>query len=428
MKLTKTSQSLMNYFNSIKEQCIKPIKFTKNTENILGQLYDDIIDAHEQLQELKKMRKRADTTFYQMRINRITNVSQIVKPSTFLSNYFPANIRAHIDKHAMFTMTYTFAVFDKKITVIFTVEEDDIDALVPVYNKYIEHIYLWLHVLNSYAAPTCSQTLTIYLYFTSFSKTLPDTPIEVLDVINVNTAVTTSCQPQTEIVVYRKEEWFKVLLHESFHSFGLDFSNMNNEECTSRILKIFPVKSEVNLFESYCEFWAEIVNVLFCSFRAIKDKHDFIAFMIKCAEFMNMEINYSAFQVVKTLNFMGLNYEAMHSSKECAKILRNNLYKENTNVLSYYVVRMILMTNVQATLNWCDVNNGSNSLLQFKKTAQNQRAFCDFIGKYYNSSHTLNAISCMQRVWRNLMEKYGIKANKNNFLMNNMRMSICELG
>lgn len=428
MKLTRTSQSLMNYFNSIKEQCIKPIKFTKHTQDILEQLYDDIMDAHEQLQELKKMHKRANTTFYQVRINRITNVSQIVKPSTFLSNYFPANIRAHIGKHAMFTITYTFPVFDKKITVIFTVEEDNINALVPIYNKYIEHIYLWLHVLNSYAAPTCSQTLTIYLYFTSFSKTLPDTPIEVLDVINVNTAVTTSCQPQTEIVVYRKEEWFKVLLHETFHSFGLDFSNMNNEECTSRILKIFPVKSKVNLFESYCEFWAEIVNVLFCSFRAIKDKYDFNAFMARCAEFMNMEINYSVFQVVKTLNFMGLNYEAMHSSKEYAKILRNNLYKENTNVLSYYVVRMILMTNVQATLNWCDVNNGSNLLLQFKKTAQNQRAFCDFIGKYYNSAYTLNSVSCMQRVWRELMEKYGVNTSKKNFLMNNMRMSICELG
>lgn len=443
MKLTKISQSLMNFFNSNKDQCIKPIKLTKNTENILGQLYDDIMDAHTSLQSLKKTHHRS--TFYQMRLGRITNVSQIIKPSTFLSHYFPANIRAHIDDNAMFTITYTFTIFDKKITVIFTVEEEkeDLDLHMSNYNKYVEHIYLWLHVLNAYAAPTCSQTLTIYLYFTSFSKTLPDTPIEVLDVVNVNTAVTTSCQPKTEIVIYRKEEWFKVLLHETFHSFGLDFSDMNNDECTSRILKIFPVKSQVNLFESYCEFWAEIMNVLFCSFRAIKDKTDFGAFMAKCSEYINLEMNYSVFQVVKTLNFMGLNYEAMHSSKEYARILRDNLYKENTNVLSYYVVRMILMTNVQATLNWCDVNNGSNMLLQFKKTAQNQRAFCDFIGKYYNNSYTLNSVGCMQRVWRELITKHGIKAinngttngtikatnsNKKNFLMNNMRMSICELG
>ncbi len=439
MKLTKISQSLMNFFNSNKDQCIKPIKLTKNTESILGQLYDDIVDAHTSLQEVKKTVKSRNTTFYQMRLTRITNASQIVKPSTFMSHYFPANIRAHIDKHAMFTITYTFTIFDKNITVVFTVEEDDIDALLPIYNKYIEHIYLWIHVLKTYAAPTCSQTLTIYLYFTSFSKTLPDTPIEVLDVVNVNTAVTTSCQPKTEIVIYRKEEWFKVLLHETFHSFGLDFSDMNNDECTSRILKIFPVKSQVNLFESYCEFWAEIMNVLFCSFRVIKDKHDFNAFIAKCSEYINLEMNYSVFQVVKTLNFMGLNYEVMHSSKEYARTLRDNLYKEKTNVLSYYVVRMILMTNVQATLNWCDEHNGMHLLLQFKKTAQNQRAFCDFIGKYYNNSYTLNSVGCMQRVWRELIAKHGLKsatnntnnannANKKNFLMNNMRMSICELG
>jgi len=433
MKLTRTSQSLMNYFNSIKEQCIKPIKFTKNTQEILEQLYDDIMDAHTSLQDLKKAHNRS--SFYQMRINRITNASQIIKPSSFLSYYFPANIRAHIDNHAMFTITYNFTVFDKNITVIFTVEEekDDLDMHMSNYNKYIEHIYLWLHVLNTYAAPKCSQTLTIYLYFTSFSKTLPDTPIEVLDVVNVNTAVTTSCQPKTEIVIYRKEEWFKVFLHETFHSFGLDFSDMNNDECTSRILKIFPVKSKVNLFESYCEFWAEIMNVLFCSFRAIKVKTDFRAFIAKCSEYINMEMNYSVFQVVKTLNFMGLNYEAMHSSKDYAKILRDNLYKENTNVLSYYVVRMILMTNVQATLNWCDEHNGMHLLLQFKKTAQNQRAFCDFIGKNYNNTYTLNSVGCMQRVWRELIARHGLNSasnnsNKKNFLMNNMRMSICELG
>jgi hypothetical protein len=423
----------MNYFNSIKEQCIKPIKFTKNTQEILEQLYDDIMDAHTSLQDLKKAHNRS--SFYQMRINRITNASQIIKPSSFLSYYFPANIRAHIDNHAMFTITYNFTVFDKNITVIFTVEEekDDLDMHMSNYNKYIEHIYLWLHVLNTYAAPKCSQTLTIYLYFTSFSKTLPDTPIEVLDVVNVNTAVTTSCQPKTEIVIYRKEEWFKVFLHETFHSFGLDFSDMNNDECTSRILKIFPVKSKVNLFESYCEFWAEIMNVLFCSFRAIKVKTDFRAFIAKCSEYINMEMNYSVFQVVKTLNFMGLNYEAMHSSKDYAKILRDNLYKENTNVLSYYVVRMILMTNVQATLNWCDEHNGMHLLLQFKKTAQNQRAFCDFIGKNYNNTYTLNSVGCMQRVWRELIARHGLNSasnnsNKKNFLMNNMRMSICELG
>jgi hypothetical protein len=199
MKLTKISQSLMNFFNSNKDQCIKPIKLTKNTESILGQLYDDIMDADTSLQHLKKTMKSRNATFYQTRLSRITNVSQIMKPSTFLSHYFPANIRAHIDKHAMFTITYTFTIFDKKITVIFTVEEEkeDLDIQMSNYNKYIEHIYLWLHVLNAYAAPTCSQTLTIYLYFTSFSKTLPDTPIEVLDVVNVNTAVTTSCQPKT---------------------------------------------------------------------------------------------------------------------------------------------------------------------------------------------------------------------------------------
>ena len=156
---------------------------------------------------------------------------------------------------------------------------------------------------------------------------------------------------------------------------------------------------------------------------------------------LELERAFAAFQCNKILKFMGMDYKDLYEATEKSALLRRTMYKEKTNVLSYYVVRMILMTNMQATLNWCDVNNGSDMLLQFKKTAQNQRAFCDFIGKYYNNTYTLNSVSCMQRVWRELMAKHGTIAlnnaatnnvltnsNKKNFLMNNMRMSICELG
>ena len=55
---------------------------------------------------------------------------------------------------------------------------------------------------------------------------------------------------------------------------------MNNTECTNYILNIFPVQSEVNLYESYTEFWAEIINALFCSFFALNDKNDVEGFAL----------------------------------------------------------------------------------------------------------------------------------------------------
>ena len=125
---------------------------------------------------------------------------------------------------------------------------------------------MWIYILNQYSSKICAKTITVYFYFTSLEKKLPKSAVSVLDEIHINTAFTTTCPRDSEIVIYRKEEWFKVFMHETFHNFGLDFSDMNNDICTRDILNIFPIDSKVNLYESYAEFWAEIMNALFCSF------------------------------------------------------------------------------------------------------------------------------------------------------------------
>jgi hypothetical protein len=138
-------------------------------------------------------------------------------------------------------------------------------------------------------------------------KEFPETNIQILDQENVNTAFTRTCPKNSEIIVFRKEEWFKSFLHETFHNFGLDFSDMNNNSCNSKILEIFPVNSEVNLFESYTEFWARIMNILFCSFVSMKDKNDEKEFLSNVEVFVNFERAYSFFQVVKVEVSVALN-------------------------------------------------------------------------------------------------------------------------
>ena len=55
----------------------------------------------------------------------------------------------------------------------------------------------------------CAKTLVVYFYLTPAKKTLPRNQGITLDSSNCNSAVTTSCTPNGEILVYRKEEWFK---------------------------------------------------------------------------------------------------------------------------------------------------------------------------------------------------------------------------
>jgi hypothetical protein len=417
MKLSDKSRKLMLFFT--KNKHINQIQQTKKTNYILKELYNEILSSYKYLMQLKQKNK----TYFTFTIKKLINASEITRPQNFNSKSFPDLVRNHIDNLSMSELTYTFSLFGRSIKVHFIVEDENIELKLDTYNKYIDSIIMWLFILNLNSSKNCANTLIIYLYFTSLEKTLPSSNIFILDEVNINTAFTTTCPKDSEIVVFRKEEWFKVFIHETFHNFGLDFSDMNNNEAHECILKIFKVTSDVNLFESYTEFWAEIMNALFCSFFSIKDKTNVEEFLEYSEFFINFERTYSFFQMVKTLQFMGLTYKDLHSNSYNSHMSRLNLYKEKTNVLSYYVIKCVLMNNYQGFLSWCKMNNFS--LLQFKKTISNQREYCKFIENNYKTKRMLDGIK-ETTTFINSIERKQKTANYK-FILSNLRMSICEL-
>ena len=417
MKITENSKKLMLFFT--KNKHINQVHQTTKTKSILKKIYADIFSAYRYLMQLKQKR----SPYFHFSLKKVSS-SRITKPKNFNANSFPEIVRRHIDQLDATELTYTFSLYEREIRIIFVVEDVNVELQLDTYNKYIDSIVMWIYILNQYSSKTCSKTLTVYFYFTSLEKKLPSSNIFILDEMNVNTAFTTSCPRDAEIVVYRKEEWLKVFIHESFHSFALDFSDMNNQEPHQFILKLFKVKSDVNLYESYTEFWAEIMNAMFCSFFSIKDKTNVELFLEHTEFFINFERTYSFFQMVKTLNFMGISYKDLYSSNHTSTMLRDNFYKENTNVLSYYVIKCILMNNYQNFLFWCQTNN--LSLLQFKKTMSNQAEYCKFIEKYYKSKSFLANIKETEQFLRKIERKN--KKENYRYIMTNLRMSICELG
>jgi hypothetical protein len=417
MKLSKNSEQLMLFFTQNKH--INNVKQTKRTDIILDELYNDILNAYKYLLFLKQK-----GSYYTITTKKVLTASQISKPQNFNSNSFPELVRKHIDELTVSEITYNFSLYGRNIKVIFIVEEDNVELKLETYNKHIDSIIMWLYILNQYSSKQCANSIVIYLYFTSLEKTIPNSNIFILDEINVNTAFTTTCPKDSEIVVFRKEEWFKVFIHETFHNFGLDFSDMNNNEPHRCILDIFKVDSNVNLYEAYTEFWAEIINALFCSFFSLKNKNDVDTFLSNAEFFINFERTYSFFQLVKTLDFMGLTYKDLYSESDRSRINRENLYKEKTSVLSYYVIKTVMINNYQGFLLWCKTNN--LSLLQFKKTLKNQNEFCKFIENNYKSSSMINGISETKSFFNDMRKKS--KRMNLTYILSNLRMSICELG
>jgi hypothetical protein len=395
-----------------KNRHLNYVKQSNKTNAILRELYQEIQQANNYAKKQMK---------YKYTIKKILTATQITKPQNFNAKSFPEIVRNHIDELMMSEICYSFSLYDRNIKAYFTVENDNIELEIGQYNKYIETIASWLYILNMYASKECAKTLNIYFYFTSLEKNLPTSNIHILDEINVNTAFTTTCPSDSEIVVFRKEEWFKVFIHETIHNFGLDFSNMNNDIINECITNIYKVNSDVNAYEAYTEFWAEIMNALFCSYYATTNNniHEFLS---NCEFYINFERTYSLFQLVKTLDFMGLQYKDLYSNTKHSELLRGNLYKENTHVLAYYIIKAVLINNYQGFLNWCKTNN--LSLLDFKKTIGNQKQFCKFIEKNYRIQSLLDGIHESQI----FLSKIKKKKENHKFILSNMRMSICELG
>ena len=276
MKLTKQSQLLMSFF--LEKKCIYYNEQTAKTKELLKKLYYDMkkADAY-----IKTQKARLNDRFYKLQITKIHTISQIPRPTTFNPDSFPKEIREHIDSSMLYALTYSFSLFDREIIIHFIVEHSEPEYQIELYNEYIEKILVWYYIINEYSSKTCSKKLSLFLYFTSLKKQLPASNVHILNQNNVNTAFTYTCPIDSEIVVFRQEEWFKVLMHESFHNFALDFSDMNIQQCTQKILSIFKVDSKVNLFEAYTECWAEIMNAVFCSFYSLKQEEvhvdDFIS-------------------------------------------------------------------------------------------------------------------------------------------------------
>ena len=131
--------------------------------------------------------------------------------------------------------------------------------------------------------------------------------------------------------------------------------------------------------------------------------------------------------MVKVLHFMDITYKDLYDKNIQSENIRKTMYKEETSVLSYYIITLILFNNYQDFLSWCNTNN--TSLLQFKKTTVSLDSFCNFIEKKYKTKSMLDGIECTEQLLLNV-HKSEKKTNKKDlgYLIRNLRMTICELG
>ena len=304
-------------------------------------------------------------------------------------NFVGKDIKDYIKDHSAYEVIYEHVLsHGEKVTVFFIVPE--FVESTELINKFIVIILTWFEFIYPYAQKKCGNKLDVFVYLTPFKKVLPDNG-EIIGKDHVNTAYTTSCVPHGKIVIYRSEEWFKVLIHESFHVLGLDFSHKGNAKITSEIKKLFPVNSDIKLFEGYTEAWAEILNCVFVSYYRTTDRQNFLSRFGQC---IKTEIGFSIYQMIKILNYMNLEYSDLYSTNSRSELKRLHFYKERSNVFAYYVITPILLFNLDKFIVWCDNNNGN--LIKYSYSDLNNQSFINLIADNYRSSDFKEFIRCIK--------------------------------
>ena len=333
-------------------------------------------------------------------------------------------IRVGIEESPVYQKMYLITIEKReyKIALMYPVSVDTSSARNHAnrfFKQSVEKIYMWLYLIAPYIASGCSNTTNICIFFTDHKKRMASTKSEPLGEIHVNTAFTTHCKPDTSVHIYRKEEWFKVFIHETFHNTGLDFSAMDDSPANKIILQTFPIQAAngIRLYESYCEIWAEMMNITCIAFLTSRDKKSIPSMLENIETMLKDEMLFSIFQCVKILNHYNLTYEQLTNLNSSASKKARMRYKEKTYVLSYFIAKSILMSQPNHFIEWCMKNNPN--IIGFHNTPENIAQYANLVVNESQNHQLLHYIGEFERRLPTIPETDPI--------VNTLRMTVHEL-
>ena len=312
---------------------------------------------------------------------------------------------------------YTYSLFFPDYA--WTVTIHFIDELTTIHTTDISKIIVWLKFVLAYTGfpkSRCMRNMTAYIYGCPIPKKIPNTqiPREPIGEANVNSAFTTACGHSSKIIIFRKEEWFKVFIHETFHTFGIDFASDDNIPTCNMMSNLFGgvrPSTKILLSESYTEVWARVISVFILQIFE-NPNHTFLSIRDQLERTMISERIHSLVQLTKILKYYKISYNNLFS-KDFVHI---NNYTEKTNVIAYYIITSIMLVHLTSFVEWCEKNNDEDSSpIYFSTSGLN-------FGKWV-TSHAQTDI--MKEIVEKFSSRIGTKYTNDNYFCdaNSLRMA-----
>ena len=310
------------------------------------------------------------------------------------------------------------------------------------------------NLINKKDFEICSRDgLNIFIFLTPFLREINIESNDILGATNANGGFCYGCINEGNIIVYRSQEYFKVLIHELIHNFGIDSyifdfkkeiykTNSNENKLYKNFINNFNLSREINdgtfdigIQECIVEFWAKFLNYSLFSFNYIlknlthTDNINNIPVNIKTTGQFNkiynmyisiftsvfeLEILHNSLQCVKILKKNKLNYLNILSTKD----KKVNNYKEETHIFSYFILQTILLYSYKNFINFKIMINYERNYNKFNiifpKSLENISKLLKFIIVNSRNNDFINNIQLLEKI------KY------NKLLKTNLRMSLIE--
>jgi hypothetical protein len=257
----------------------------------------------------------------------------------------------------------------------------------------MERLYSFLNIIVPFLIEFSDRKKTpadidIFLLLTNYKKTFNDDYELSLGVKNVNSGYMINyydTRDKRRIVIFRKEECFKVLLHELIHAFRLDLGAICNiqshkiKEVIENIRTSFNIGDGYNngLFsieESYSEFLTTFIYTLFYSIEKTTENRSINEVISVFIRRYTVEYIYSIIKTINIIQYHTMFYDITKNknlilSSSLGVLIKTNKNKHindnvdihldgvmelvkrkthhtTTSIIEYIPLKLILMTNI----------------------------------------------------------------------------------
>jgi hypothetical protein len=238
-----------------------------------------------------------------------------------LNNFVELNILDYLFNKLEYTHKYKISYKNLTINLV-------IYSKTKITKTLLNGILTRIITMGLFKSQDTKIVINVDIFLTQFKK-LMNKDTKILGPREINSGF---AERNKKLCIFRSEELNKVLVHELIHYLDLDLQDVDFKD----FYKFFNISpnQKVLLNEAYAEIIAILINSIIDSPNITNNR-----------TILNNELKFSFYQVAKILLFYGFT-----DANEFFQANTNTKFKQKTSIFSYFIVKTILLYNLNTFL------------------------------------------------------------------------------